>query len=262
MDLRLEGKAIVVTGASKGIGGATARLLSEEGAGVVLVARGAEELERNAAACAGETATVATDVTAPGAPERILAACLERFGRIDGLVNNAGVIRVTRPEDLTDEYWLMQLQLNVMAPMRLMRLAAPKMVEAGGGRIVNVCSMGSKQPSLLDMAYCVAKAGQLSLSRLFADEWASRGVLVNAVLPGVIDSPMWTGAGGIADQVAAMEGSERDEVIAGAGREAPIGRIGSNEEVAAAIAFLCSSQSSFVTGAAWSVDGGIVPTML
>ncbi len=262
MDLNLGGKAIIVTGASKGIGAATARLLSAEGAGVVLVARGAEELERNAEACAGETVALALDVTAPEAPQRIVNACLERFGRLDGLVNNAGVIRITRPEDLADEYWLMQLQLNVMAPMRLMRLAAPRMVEVGGGRIVNVCSMGSKQPSLLDMAYCVAKAGQLSLSRLFADEWAARGVLVNAVLPGVIDSPMWTGEGGIADQLAAIEGSDREQVIADAGREAPIGRLGSNEEVAAAIAFLCSEQSSFVAGAAWSVDGGIVPTML
>jgi 3-oxoacyl-[acyl-carrier protein] reductase len=262
MDLNLGGKAIIVTGASKGIGAATARILSAEGAAVLLVARGAEQLERNAAACVGETATVALDVTVPDAAERITTTCLERFGRIDGLVNNAGVIQVTRPEDLTDDYWLMQLQLNVMAPMRLMRAAAPRMVEAGGGRIVNVCSMGSKQPSLLDMAYCVAKAGQLSLSRLFADEWAARGVLVNAVLPGVIDSPMWTGEGGIADQVAALEGSDREEVIAEAGREAPIGRIGRNEEVAAAIAFLCSDQSSFVAGAAWQVDGGIVPTMM
>jgi NAD(P)-dependent dehydrogenase (short-subunit alcohol dehydrogenase family) len=262
MDLKLRGKAIIVTGASKGIGAATTRLLSAEGAGVVLVARGAEELQRNAEACDGETVAVALDVTDPGAAERIIAACVERFGRVDGLVNNAGIIKVTRPEDLTDEYWLMQLQLSVMAPMRLMRAAAPKMVEGGGGRIVNVCSMGSKQPSLLDMAYCVAKAGQLSLSRLFANQWAPRGVLVNAVLPGVIDSPMWTGEGGIADQVAALEGSDRGTVISDAERAAPIGRLGSSEEVAAAIAFLCSDQSSFVTGAAWQVDGGIVPTML
>jgi NAD(P)-dependent dehydrogenase (short-subunit alcohol dehydrogenase family) len=262
VDLNFGGKAIIVTGASKGIGAATARLLSAEGAAVVLVARGAEQLADAADGCAGETVTAALDVTHPDAARRITETCLDRFGRIDGLVNNAGVIQVTRPEDLTDDYWLMQLQLNVMAPMRLMRAAAPRMVEAGGGRVVNVCSMGSKQPSLLDMAYCVAKAGQLSLSRLFADEWAARGVLVNAVLPGVIDSPMWTGAGGIADQVAALEESDREQVIAAAGREAPIGRIGRDEEVAAAIAFLCSDQSSFVTGAAWQVDGGIVPTML
>ncbi|HEU4598285.1 MAG TPA: SDR family oxidoreductase, partial [Solirubrobacterales bacterium] len=185
-----------------------------------------------------------------------------RFGGVDGLVNNAGQIQITPPDQLTDDYWHHQLALNVIAPMRLMRAAAPLMAERGGGRIVNVCSMGSKQPSLLDMAYSVAKAGQLSLSRLFADEWAGRGVLVNAVLPGVIDSPMWTGTGGIADQVAALEHSDRDDVIAAAGREAPIGRIGRDSEVAAAIAFLCSEHASFVAGAAWSVDGGIVPTML
>jgi 3-oxoacyl-[acyl-carrier protein] reductase len=262
MDLKLGGKAIIVTGASKGIGAATARLLSAEGAAIVLVARGAEELRRSAESCAGETVAVACDVTEAEAAERITQACLDCFGRIDGLVNNAGVIQVTRPADLTDDYWLMQLQLNVMAPMRLMRAAAPRMVEVGGGRIVNICSMGSKQPSLLDMAYCVAKAGQLSLSRLFADEWAARGVLVNAVLPGVIDSPMWTGHGGIADQVAALEGKDRAAVIAEAEQEAPVGRLGDSEEVAATIAFLCSDQSSFVTGAAWQVDGGIVPTMM
>ena len=262
MDLNLAGKAIIVTGASKGIGAATARLLSAEGAAVLLNARGAEELKRTAGSCAGDTATVALDVTAPEAAERIVAACLEHFGRVDGLVNNAGQIQITPPDQLTEEYWRLQLDLNVIAPMRLMRAAAPLMAERGGGRIVNVCSMGSKQPSLLDMAYSVAKAGQLSLSRLFADEWASRGVLVNAVLPGVIDSPMWTGAGGIADQVAAIEQDDREEVIAAAGRQAPIGRIGRDSEVAAAIAFLCSEQASFVAGAAWSVDGGTVPFFL
>lgn len=262
MQLGVDGRAFVVTGASSGIGAATARALSAEGAAVLLVARGAERLERVAAGCGGDAATLAQDVTAPGAGDRVVSTCAERFGRVDGLVNNAGVTRAVPADQLGDDDWQEQWDLHVMAPMRLMRAAAPRMAEAGWGRIVNVCSSSGKRPSLRNMAYSVTKAAQLSLSRAFADEWAGTGVLVNAVAPGVTATEMWLEPGGLADQVAAAEGGSRDDVLAAAAAKVPIGRLGTDEEVAAVIAFLCSERASNVAGAAWSVDGGSVPTIL
>jgi len=147
-----------------------------------------------------------------------------------------------------------------MASMRLMRAFAPRMAEAGGGRIVNVSSSSGKRPSSnLDAAYSVTKAAQLSLSRVFADLWAARGVLVNAVAPGPVEDELWTEPGGLADQLAARRGSDRQEVLESSRARLPVGRMATPEEIAAAIVFLCSERASNVTGASWSVDGGSVP---
>ena len=150
---------------------------------------------------------LAADVTDPDCAARIVATAREQLGRLDVLVNNAGTSRNVALDELTDEDWREQHELHVMAPMRLMRLAAPLMAERGWGRIVNVASSSGKRPSASNAAYSVAKAGQLSVSRAFADAYASRGVLVNAVAPGPVSSPLWTGEGGLADQVAAAAGS-------------------------------------------------------
>ena len=240
MDLGLESKACIVTGATSGIGLATADLLEAEGARVLRVARGGE---------------VAIDVTEPGAAERIVAECEKRFGGVDVLVNNAGTTHLASLADLTDEDWDEQWRLNVMAPMRLMQAAAPRMAERGWGRIVNVSSSSGKRPSARFPAYSVAKAAQLSLSRLYADEWASRGVLVNAVAPGPVSSPLWTGPDGLA----AQKGPTREQALEEAAAKIPLGRMGTPEEIAAVIAFLCSERAANVTGAAWSADGGSVP---
>ncbi len=184
MDLGLTGRACVVTGASSGIGRATARALAGEGARVLLVARGEEALAGAARECAeagGEAAALVLDVTAAEAGERMASACQEHFGGVDVLVNNAGTSRVRPLEDLTDEDWQGQWELNVMASLRAMRALAPRMAERGWGRIVNVCSSSGKRPSGSNVAYSVAKAAQLSLSRAFADAYSGRGVLVNAV---------------------------------------------------------------------------------
>jgi 3-oxoacyl-[acyl-carrier protein] reductase len=149
-----------------------------------------------------------------------------------------------------------------MAPLRLMRAAAPRMAERGGGRIVNVCSSSGKRPSLRNAAYSVTKAAQLSLSRVFADACAGQGVLVNAVAPGPVESPLWTEEGGMADQIAAAGGLSREEVFESVRSKIPLGRFGTEEEIAAAIVFLCSARASNVTGAAWSVDGGSVPVII
>jgi 3-oxoacyl-[acyl-carrier protein] reductase len=258
MDLGIAGRACVVTGASRGIGLATARALAAEGARVLHVARDEERLR--AAVADGEL--LATDVTEDDAGERIVAECQARFGSVDVLVNNAGTSRVRDLDELTDDEWREQLDLHVMAPLRLMRAAAPRMAERGWGRIVNVCSSSGKRPSLSNAAYSVSKAAQLSLSRVFADTYAEQGVLVNAVAPGPVDTPLWLAEGGLADQAAEAKGITREEALDASKAKIPLGRFGTDEEIAAVVVFLCSERASNVTGAAWSADGGTVPTIV
>jgi 3-oxoacyl-[acyl-carrier protein] reductase len=244
MDLGLTGKACVVTGASSGIGAAIAALLEQEGAQVLGVSR---------------STGFQADVTEPGAAERIVAECEARFGGIDVLVNNAGTSEAKPLYELEDGDWQGQWELHVMGPMRLMRVAAPRMAARGGGRIVNVCSSAGKRPSLTNAAYSVTKAAQLSLSRVFADAHAAEGVLVNAVAPGAVASPLWLADGGLADQVAAAKGISREEAVEAQASKIPTGRFGTPEEVAGIVVVLCSEIASNVSGAAWSVDGGAVP---
>jgi 3-oxoacyl-[acyl-carrier protein] reductase len=262
MDLGLAGKACIVTGATRGIGLASARMLHDEGARVLLVARDADALAAAAAQLRHGAEVLAADVTDPGDDERIVEACAERFGAVDVLVNNAGTSFVRSLEELSDDDWQAQWELHVMGPMRLMREAAPRMAAAGGGRIVNVCSSAGKRPSLTNPAYAVTKAAQLSLSRVFADRYAADGVLVNAVAPGAVASPLWTGDGGLADQAAAARGGTREEALEAQAAKIPLRRFAEPEEVAAVVVFLCSARASTVTGAAWSADGGTVATIV
>jgi 3-oxoacyl-[acyl-carrier protein] reductase len=243
VELGLKGRECIVTGASRGIGRAVAAMLADEGARVLAVSR-SEGLE--------------LDVTAADAAERVLAECPRPWA----LVNSAGLSRARDLDELTDADWQEQWELHVMAPMRLMRALAPRMAEGGGGRIVNVTSSSAKRPSgTLDASYSVTKAAQLSLSRYFADRFAGDGVLVNAVAPGPVETPMWTAEGGLADEIAERTGSTRDEVLESTSTKAPTGRMSSDEEIAAAIVFLCSERASNVAGAAWALDGGSVPTL-
>jgi 3-oxoacyl-[acyl-carrier protein] reductase len=240
-------------------------MLAGEGAAVLLTARDPDALGRVEGECrqaGGEAATLALDIVDPDAGERVLAACLERFGRIDALVNNAGTSKVRSLEELTDEDWQEQWELHVMAPMRLMRAAAPAMARRGWGRIVNVSSSSGKRPGQRNVAYSVTKAAELSLSRAFADRYAGDGVLVNSITPGPVDTGLWLDPGGLADQVAAAQGKTRDQVLEGVARGVPLGRLGTEQEMASVICFLCSERASYVTGAAWSVDGGSVPVIL
>ena len=242
MDLGIEGRCAVVTGASRGIGAVTAALLEAEGVRVVGASRGD-----------------GIDVTDPDAAARIA----ERAGGpVDILVNNAGTSFARGLDELSDDDWNGQWELHVMASLRLMRAFAPGMAERGWGRIVNVASSSGKRPSLTNAAYSVTKAAQLSLSRVFADTYAGSGVLVNAVAPSAASSPLWTARGGLADQVAAARGITRDEALAAQAAKIPLGRLAEPEEIAAVIAFLCSERASAVTGAAWSADGGAVPTIV
>jgi 3-oxoacyl-[acyl-carrier protein] reductase len=270
MDLGLAGRACVVTGASSGIGRETALQLCAEGAKVLLVARGeerlaavTEEARRAAEPVGGAAASLALDVTAEDAGERMLAAAEENFGALDVLVNNAGAAKWRDLDDVPDEDWRAQYELNVMAPLRAMRAAIPPMAQRGWGRVVNVCSTAGKRPSAAMAEYSVAKAAELSLSRLFADRYAKTGVLVNAVAPGPVEAEMWMQAGGLLDQSRDLSGiGSREEALAEAGSKRPIGRLAQAEEIASTIVFLCSERASYVAGAAWSVDGGTVQVII
>jgi 3-oxoacyl-[acyl-carrier protein] reductase len=242
MDLGLSGRSAVVTGASRGIGAETVRLLEEEGATVLAVSR-----------------TEGIDVTALDAAEQIA----ERLGGApDILVNNAGTSFAKGLDELTEEDWQGLWELHVMASMRLMRAFAPAMAERGWGRIVNVASSAGKRPSLTNGAYSVTKAAQASLSRVFADTYAPQGVLINAVAPGPTASSLWTAPGGMADQTAEARGVSREESIKVQAGKVPLGRFATAEEIANVIAFLCSERASTVAGANWSVDGGTVATIV
>jgi len=255
-----------VTGAGRGIGLATALTLCAEGASVLLVARSRPALEEAAERCrarGGEAAPLACDVTSPDAGERILAEARATVGEPDVLVNNAGTGRWRDLDDVPDEDWQAAWDLNVMAPQRAMRALVPGMRARGWGRVVNVSSSAGKRPSANMPEYSVAKAAQLSLSRLWADRCAADGVLVNAICPGPTRSELWLGEGGLADQSAALSGhGDAGQAVAKASAGRPIGRMAEVDEIAAAIVFLCSERASYVAGAAWSVDGGTVQVII
>jgi 3-oxoacyl-[acyl-carrier protein] reductase len=245
-------------------------MLCAEGAAVLLVARSEEKLLEAADECAaageeagGRAESLAGDVTEPEAAELIVGEAEQRFGQLDVLVNNAGTAQRRDLDEVPEEDWYSAWELNVMVPMRLMRRATPGMRGRGWGRIVNVSSTSGKRPSASMPEYSVAKAAELSLSRLYADRCAPDGVLVNAVCPGPVKSEMWMEPGGLLDQAKEQGGHPgREEALAAAGAGRPIGRLAEVDEIAATIAFLCSEHASYVSGAAWSVDGGTVQVII
>jgi 3-oxoacyl-[acyl-carrier protein] reductase len=256
VDLGLRDTVCIVTGSTSGIGLETARLLAAEGAPVVTTGR------RDRAPGVGETLHLAADLAQPGEAERIVHEVEQRLGRIDVLVNNVGVAYQRSFEEVTDEQWDEVWQVNVMSYVRAIRAVLPGMKERAGGVIVNVSSTAGKRPSASMPDYSVTKAAVLSLSRLVADVYAKDGIRCNAVTPGPTATEAWLGEGGLADQQAARTGKSRDDVFASVGAGRPLGRLAQPEEIASVIAFLCSSRASYVTGAAWSADGGTVPIII
>jgi 3-oxoacyl-[acyl-carrier protein] reductase len=250
MDLGLRDKVCLVTGSTRGIGRETARLLAAEGALVATCGRGG-------APGVGEALHLVCDLSCPGEPERAVAETAARLGGLQVLVNNVGVARQARFEEVEDGEWDAYWQLNVMSYVRSIRAALPLMRRAGGGAIVNVSSTAGKRPSTGMPHYSVTKAAVLSLSRLVADLYARDGIRCNAVTPGPTATDAWLGEGGLADQQ-----GEREEVLRRVGAGRPLGRLAQPEEIAAVIVFLCSQQASYVTGAAWSADGGTVPIII
>ena len=250
MELGLSGRICVVTGSTGGIGLSTAKLLVDEGARVVTAGR-------SEAPGIGEALHVRADLSQPGEPERLIAEA----GELDVLVNNVGIAVQRDFLTVTDEEWDTSWELNVMSYVRAIRAAVPVM-RGRGGAIVNVSSTAGKRPSTSMPDYSVSKAAVLSLSRLVADLYAGDGIRCNAVTPGPTATEAWLGDGGLADQQAARSGKARDEVLAAVGAGRPLGRLAEPEEIAAVVAFLCSDRAAYVTGAAWSADGGTVPVIL
>ena len=266
MDLGLKGRVCVVTGASGGIGLEVTRQLCDEGSKVVMVSRDPEQLaamREVVRAEGGEVEVVVQDVTVDCAGQHIIASAKQSFGKVDVLVNNAGVAEWKPLEEASEDDFRFQFEMSVIAPLNLMRAAIPDMAEQGWGRVVNVSSTAGKRPSSMMPDYSVGKAAMLSLSRQFAERHAAEGVMVNAICPGPTASDLWMAEGGLLDQSKEAAGLDsREEALRAAGEKRPIGRLATPEEIAAAFVFLCSERASYVSGAAWGVDGGTVPVII
>jgi 3-oxoacyl-[acyl-carrier protein] reductase len=246
VDLGLSGKRCVVTGSTGGIGAEVVRQLRAEGARVVSSGRSAEGPGDH---------HVAGDLTQRGEPERLVREAADHLGGLDVLVNNVGGTDIRKLADLTDDDWQASFELNLMTAVRATRAALPLM--ENGASIVNVSSTAAKRPSGGMPDYSVMKAALLSFSRLVADLHAADGIRCNAVTPGPTATDAWLGEGGLADQQ-----GEREAVLAKVGAGRPLGRLAEPHEIAAVAVFLASEAASYVTGAAWSADGGTVPIII
>ena len=258
MDLGLAGQAAVVTGASKGIGLAVVRALASSGVSVFAGARksspGLDELARG-----GEVHAIEVDLAAAGGPATLVAAA---GGRVDILVNNVGGAPA-RPGgflSITDEDWLATINLDLMAAIRACRAVLPAMLAAGSGTIITICSVNARLPDPAVLDYSTAKAGLARFCKALSKEVGPKGIRVNTVSPGPVATDLWLGAGGVAQTVSAATGANREDVAKQAASQMLTGRFTEPGEVADLVLFLASSRAANITGAEFTIDGGLVPT--
>jgi NAD(P)-dependent dehydrogenase (short-subunit alcohol dehydrogenase family) len=246
-------------------------MFAQEGAHVAIVASGREELESagrtiaeagSRARTPGKVAALTGDLAAPDVPARVVREVEDSLGPIDVLVNNVGLAYQVTFDEVTDEQWDELWQLNVMSYVRMSRAVLPSMRARQTGAIVHVSSTAGKRPSVGMANYSVTKAAVQSVARLVADTYAGDGIRSLSICPGPTTSEAWMEDGGLADQVSAAKGITKADALAATGKGRPMGRMASPEEIASAIVFAASPRASYVTGAAWSVDGGSVPVII
>ena len=261
MDLGLEGKVAVVTGAGKGIGLAVTQALAAEGALVFAGSRSVETLED----IDGVTA-VAGDLASDDGPSALVGRALEEGGGVDVLVNNVGAVKQRLEGFLgtSDEEFEWALRMNFFIALKMTRAVLPAMVEAGSGAIVNIASVNSFfEPDAGVLDYGAAKAALVNLAKSLSQEFGPKGIRVNSVSPGPVATDLWRGEGGVADTVAKASGTDfdtaRDNVVAAIGGFAT-GNFTQPEEVANIVAFLASDRAVNVTGANYLIDGGLIKT--
>ena len=239
----LTGRHAIVTGAARGIGLAIARRLHADRAAVALADVNVADARRHADALGERAMAVLVDVTDPASVEGMVAAVLERFGRLDILVNNAGVLGPTAPtEEYPPDAWRRVLSTNLDGVFYCSRTVLPHMLARGWGRIVNIASIAGKEGNPGMAAYSASKAGVIGFTKALGKAVARRGVLVNCIAPALIDT----------DMAAQLPPETRDYVVS----RVPMGRLGTAEEVAALVAWLCSDECSFSTGAVYDISGG------
>ena len=256
MDLGLKDRVAVITGASYGLGEAMAQRLVKEGARVVICARGEEQLNRTAQALGPNALAIQADVSEAADITQLFDSTVKHFGKLDILVNNAGWYHLSQGLDLSDEEWQDNLDINLFSVIRCSRLAVPLMQKQKWGRIVNISSIFGKQPNAGLIDYNTTKAAVISLTKTLADELAKENILVNAVCPGPTRTPLWDGL------AKTFNPDDPDGMINDfAAANIPLGRFGRPEEIADLVAFLSSERASFITGAAYDIDGGMVKNM-
>jgi NAD(P)-dependent dehydrogenase (short-subunit alcohol dehydrogenase family) len=261
MDMHVEGKTAVVTGASKGIGLAITHALAEAGAHVIAGAR-SQTAELEELIDAGRATFVPVDLTDPAAPDALVAAAVGRGGP-EILINNVGVA-IPRPggfTSITDDDWDLTLTLGLMATVRTTRAAVPPMVQQGSGVIVMVSSVNAFLPDPMVLDYSATKAAMTNFAKGLSKELGPRGIRVNSVSPGPVTTDLWLGDSGIARTLSNTSGDSPEEIAAAAVAATPLGRFSTPQEVADLVMFLTSDHAANITGADMTIDGGMINTV-